>query len=99
MVTACFEGAIVKPIRASIAVRASIDEALRRWSDHAAPLRLRQVDFESLAHSESRVTVEADDSSLGAALVRRALERQLAAFKCLIEGSVSAPTLGCHEGR
>ena len=62
MVTGRFEGAIVEPIRASIAIRVSIDEALRRWSDHAAPVRPRQVDFESVAPAASRVTVDAYDS-------------------------------------
>ena len=88
----------MEPIRASIAVRASIEEALRRWSDHAAPVRPRQVDFEPLALGESRVTVEASESSLEADVLRRALERHLSAFKRLIEGRPSA-RLGGREHR
>ena len=88
----------MEPIRASIAIRASVEEALRRWSDHAAPVRPRQVDFESLPLGESRVTVEASESSLEADVLRRALERHLSAFKRLIEGRPSAP-LGGHEHR
>jgi len=84
----------VEPIRASIAIRASIEEALRRWSDHAAQVRPRQVDFESLARGESRVTVEASESSLEADVLRRALERDLSAFKRLLEGRASAPGAG-----
>jgi hypothetical protein len=62
----------VEPIRTSIAIRASIEEALRRWSDHAAPVRPRQVDFESLARGESLVTLAASDSSLEADVLRHA---------------------------
>ena len=79
-----------EPIRASIAVRAPIDEALRRWSDHAAALRPRQVDFEALASCESRVTLEAEPSYHAADLVQRELERQLAAFKHRIESAPRA---------
>ena len=86
----------MEPIRASIEVRASIDEALRRWSD-PAPVRPRQVDFESVAPAASRVTVEAYDSSLEAGVVQRDLARHLAAFKRRIEGRDAPSALGCNE--
>ena len=88
----------MEPIRASIEVRASIDEALRRWSDPCS-VRPRQVEFESVAPAESRVTVEAYDSWLDAGVVQRELERHLSAFKGLVEARVPAPALGCHEHR
>lgn len=75
----------MEPIRASIEVRASIVEALRRWSDLATPVRPRQVDFESVASTESRVTVEAY-AFLDADVVQRQLDRHLSSFKRLIEG-------------
>jgi len=89
----------VEPVRASIEVRASVAEALRHWSDHATPVRPRQVDFESVASTESRVTVEASDSSLAADLVQRQLQRHLAAFKRLLEKRAAAPALGGREPR
>jgi hypothetical protein len=84
VVTDRTKGAILEPIRASIEVRASIVEALRRWSDLATPVRPRQVDFESVASTESRVTVEAY-AFLDADVVRRQLDRHLSSFKRLIE--------------
>ena len=77
----------MEPICASIAIRASIDEALRRWSDYSAPVRPCHVAFESVDRSVSRVTVEAYDSSLAADVVLREIERHLSTFKHLIEGS------------
>jgi hypothetical protein len=74
----------VESIRASIEVRASIDEALRRWSECALALSPRQVDFESVASTGSRVTVEAY-AWLDSGAVQRELERQLRAFKRSLE--------------
>jgi hypothetical protein len=76
----------VDPIRASIAIRACIEEALERWSEDKAPGRAHQADFESLDSDESRITVEAWDASLEEETLRRALHRHLLAFKRRLEG-------------
>jgi hypothetical protein len=74
----------LESIRASIEVRASIDEALRRWSECALALCPRQVDFEPVASTGSRVTVEAP-AWLDGDAVQRELERHLRAFKRSLE--------------
>lgn len=69
-------------ILASIDIRASVCDALRIWSEFAAPPHPRQVDFEPVSGA-ARITVRVDREPTTAE--QRALEQHLAAFKSFAE--------------
>ena len=85
-------------VRASIEIRAPIDEALRRWSQFSA-LKQRsafarrrsrlvwQLDVERAAAARSRVTLQLAqrEGGAGADALRRAVEDHLVAFKGFVD--------------
>lgn len=82
-------------ILASIEVPANVNDAMQIWSERAAPSRRRQVDFDPISGSVSRVTVR-----LARRPTREAqseLEQELAAFLRLAERRAAEALRGHRE--
>ena len=69
-------------ILASIDVRASVGDALRIWSEFAAPPHPRRIDFEPVSGA-ARITVRVEREPT--CDEKRELEQHLAAFKSFAE--------------